>query len=198
MCLSGGSSTDGHVGLQTRCSIAVGWLTCPVGFCSLLNHLTKEKGEGQPSARLPAAASSGLQHQLLGGFDQEFVAAQGFLLFLCKCLMKGRPRENLAPSFSGTQQPAPSTCVLLIFPASYLFFNFVFTFMFLISFCIFSSAVEAELSCRWRVRNVYLAVLWFLFAVPGCWFMTLIMLLRSLNFCRNVLVPFAPIPQNPI
>lgn len=92
-----GSSADGHVGLQTRCSIAVGWLTCPVGFCSLLNHLTKEKGEGKPAARLPAVASSVLQHQLLGGFDQEFVASQDFLLFLWKCSMKGRPVESVAP-----------------------------------------------------------------------------------------------------
>lgn len=63
----------------------------------MLNHLTKEEGEGQPGVRLPAVASSVLQHQLLGGFDQEFVAAQGFLLFLWKCSMKGRPEESLAP-----------------------------------------------------------------------------------------------------
>lgn len=63
----------------------------------MLNHLTKEKGEGRPGARLPAVASSMLQHQLLRGFDQEFAAAQGFLLFSLELL-----NEEKAKGRSGT------------------------------------------------------------------------------------------------
>lgn len=47
VCLSKGNSADGHVQFKTRCSLSVGWLSCLLGFCSLLNHLTKEKGGGK-------------------------------------------------------------------------------------------------------------------------------------------------------
>lgn len=93
----------------------------------MLNHLTKEKGEGKPGARLPAVASSVLQHQLLGGFDQEFVAAQAVSFYFSGSTQwrEGQGKVwHLSKElcFSGTQQPAPSTRVLLICSASYLFF----------------------------------------------------------------------------
>lgn len=63
-----------------------------------LNHLTKEKGEGKNGARLPAVASSVLQHGMLGIFWLEICGCPGSLLpFLWKCCMEGRRREGLAP-----------------------------------------------------------------------------------------------------